>query len=340
VFDTGATNVIGKEWEPSLGVTDQGKLPGGGVGDAKADVGLTSVDRISVGGLVLNKQSFVTIGQDKWERVEGKQSAGLIGYEVAKRVVTVIDYARHRITFIKPEAFKPQKGLDAIHITFNDHTPQIEGALDGIPGKFDIDTGSRATVDIPGPFAQAHNLLASYQASPPVITGWGVGGPARSRVTYAHKLTLGSVTIHNPLIELSEQKKGAFASPYFAGNVGGGVLRRFTVTLDYPHAAMYLQPNENFLDPDVFDRSGMWLIQSENKHDADVADVMPNGAAAKAGVTSADRIVAVDGQTVATLSLPELRTRFKQKPGTTVKLMVAGPQGTREVNLTLQDVMM
>ncbi len=338
VFDTGATNVISKEWESRLGVSDQGKLPGGGVGEDKADVGLTRVPSVQVGGLTLKNQAFATIGQDKWERVEGVPSAGLIGYEVAKRVVTVIDYARGRISFIKPEAFKPPKGVDPIHITFNDHTPQIEGALDGIPGKFDIDTGSRSTVDIPSPFVTAHNLLQIYTASPPVITGWGVGGPARSQVTYAHKLTLGGIDIPNPLIELSSQKKGAFASPYFAGNVGSGILRRFTVTLDYPHATMYLQGNEHFADPDIFDRSGMWLIQSENRQDVDVVDVMRDGAAAKAGLTTADRITAVDGQKVEDISLPELRARFKGKVGTMLTLTVVGPQGSRQVELKLQDV--
>jgi hypothetical protein len=340
VFDTGATNVISKEWEPALGVADQGALPGGGVGDAKQDVGLTRVDEISIGGLVLKNQVFATIAQGKWERVEGTQSAGLIGYEVAKRVVTVIDYARQRITFIKKDAFTPPAGVDAVHVTFNDHTPQIEGALDGIAGKFDIDTGSRATVDILGGFATAHNLESTYQLSPTVISGWGVGGPARSRVAYAHKLTLGGITLRDPLIELSAQTKGAFASPYYAGNVGGGILRHFKVTLDYPHDRLFLQPNENFGERDVFDRSGMWLMQSENKQAVDVMDVMPNGAAAQAGLTTADRITAVDGQTIADLPLPELRARFKQKAGTAIALTVAGPQGTRNVTLKLRDVMM
>ena len=57
-----------------------------------------------------------------------------------------------------------------------------------------------------------------------------MGGAARSLVTRAKVLRLGKVEVQAPVTELSLQKKGAFVSPYVAGNVGAGVLKRFNIT--------------------------------------------------------------------------------------------------------------
>ncbi len=337
LFDTGAINVIAREHQADFGLKDTGKLPGAGVGEAKEDAGIAKVDDFDIGGLKLKQQVFLSFNLGALSHAAGENMVGIMGYEVAKRVVVVIDYAGQTITFIKPAAFTPPPGAAEVKLEFNEHTPQVDGALDGIPGKFDIDTGSRASVDVTSPFVAAHNLRARYRTTPTIISGWGVGGPARSQVGYASTLTLGSVNIPNPIVELSTQSKGSFASPYYAGNVGGGVLKRFTVTLDYPHSRMFLQKNAHFADPDVFDRSGLWLGLNRNGHDADVVAVVPGSAAATAGLKVGDLITQVDNRSPGDITLPTLRGQFRQNPGTTLHLTVTSKQATRDVALKLAE---
>lgn len=338
VFDTGATNVLGRESEAGFGVKDQGALPGGGVGNDKQDVGLATVKTLGIGGLNVKTQLFATMAQADWLRVEGVPSAGLIGYEIAKRVPITIDYAAGRMTFWRPGTFKPPAGAVAVPFAFNEHLPQIDGSIDGAAGKFDIDTGSRATIDIPGPFAAGHNLVQKYKLTPPMVTGWGVGGPARSRLAYAGTVQLGSVALKAPLIELSTQTGGAFSSPYLAGNVGGGFLSRFTVGLDYAHQTLYLARNKTFGAPWPVDRSGIWIMATADGQGAQIAEVTPGTPGARAGLATVDRIVAVNSKPVASIGIPALRAALKGPAGTTLRLKVAGPHGERDVRLTLADI--
>jgi hypothetical protein len=213
----------------------------------------------------------------------------------------------------------------------------VAGEIDGIAGKFDIDTGSRSSLDLLGPFVKKHDLVNHYGAKVEAVTGWGVGGAARSLLTRAKVLKLCGVEIDYPVTELSLQKKGSFTSEYVAGNVGAGVLKRFNITFDYPNQKLIFERNANFADADVFDRSGMWLNQSGGMFE--VADVIPAGAAAGAGLKVGDKIQAIDGQSVAELKLPEVRHRFRSEPaGTKMKLKVQSGVQSHEVELVLKDL--
>ncbi|MBN8482819.1 MAG: PDZ domain-containing protein, partial [Xanthomonadales bacterium] len=130
--------------------------------------------------------------------------------------------------------------------------------------------------------------------------------------------------------------KGAFASPDVSGNLGGGVLRRFTVAFDYAGKRMYLAPNEAFGEADAFDRSGLWLMV-----DADgvrIADVAPRSAAQEAQLAIDDRIATIDGEPVAPRSLVAWRERLREAPaGTKLRLGLRRGGKNIEVDLVLAD---
>ncbi len=107
VFDTGATNILDGRSAATLGVKTEGVLPGGGFGSAISSNGLAKVQSVAIGGLVLKDQVFTAVDNGQWSKVQGLPSAGLLGYEFAKRAVLTIDYARERITFTRPDDFHP-----------------------------------------------------------------------------------------------------------------------------------------------------------------------------------------------------------------------------------------
>ncbi len=99
---------------------------------------------------------------------------------------------------------------------------------------------------------------------------------------------------------------GAAAAARTAGNIGGDLLKRFTLTLDYGHQRLWLVPNALAAQPDVFDRSGLWIARAKDGTIA-IADVAADSAAAKAGLTADDVIVAVDGTPASTIAQPAAR---------------------------------
>ncbi len=335
--DTGGANVVTPELAHELGLKSEGALQGRGVGEKSEDMALSRLDTVQIGEATMRSQLAIVLPFTQLSDVEGIPVLGLVGYEVFKRFVVTIDYEHGRLTLTQPSAFAYRGAGTVVPFTFNEHIPQVEGSIDGVPGRFDIDTGSRASVDLLAPFVAKNSLAAHFKKGVETVTGWGVGGPARGVVGRGTSLRLGGVEIVNPVVMLSTQKKGAFSDPYVAGNVGGGVLKRFTVTFDYARKQIVLEPNAAFAAPDVWDRSGMWVNVAGDA--LVVVDSTAGGPAAEAGVKAGDRIVAVDGVPAAKVRLPDLRTRFRtDPPGTRVELTLASEGGTREVTLTLRDL--
>lgn len=343
LVDTGGVNLLIASAADELGVVAEGAVSVGGVGEGREEAGFARLRSFTFGEVTLHEPLFMVVPFANLQEVEGVPFAGLVGYEVFQRFAVTFDYARGELTLTRPEAFTPPPGAVAVPFQFADRHPVVEGKVDGIPGTFSIDTGSRSSLDLHAPFVAEHGLADRYAAGPETITGWGVGGPSRSRVSRAAALELGGVRVEDPIVELSNQKGGAFTDRYRAGNLGTGVLKRFTVAFDYSRNTIWLAPNGTAGDP--YDRAGVWL----NAEALDAAGgaaafrveaVVPGGPAAAAGLVAGDRVVAVDGVPTLQLRLPDVRRRLRESaPGTVVTFRVEGAGGAaRDVAVTLREM--
>jgi len=292
------------------------------------------VKSVSLGGLTLPDQVFGTVNQTGWIAVEGADSAGLLGYEFVKRAVLSIDYASRTMTFTKQDAFHAPAGVTAIPFTFSAHIPMVAGTLDGFAGEFEIDTGSRGALTVMAPFADAHALINQYHANRSATVGYGIGGPSKALLARAGKLGIGPVAIDAPVAEIVTDKGGAANSARTAGNIGGDLLKRFTVTLDYAHQKLWLQPNALAAQREVFDRSGLWIARAADGA-IQVADVTTASAAAASGLQAGDEIVDVNGKSAKSVALYDLREEFKGSVGTKFTLRVKGKEGDRQAERTV-----
>jgi serine protease Do len=101
---------------------------------------------------------------------------------------------------------------------------------------------------------------------------------------------------------------------------------------------MYLKPVAGTVaDINTFDRSGMWI----NKDPAGltVVDITANTPAAEAGLQKGDIITTVDGKPATGIVLPDLRKHLRNDaPGTVVNFTVKRNGGTKDVKVTLRDL--
>jgi len=248
--------------------------------------------------------------------VEGVEFDGLVGYELFRRFGVQIDYAGSQLTITEPERFTAPAGATELPFELDDHQPIVAGTLDGLPIRISIDTGSRSSLTLHSPFVKKNALLARYGANVESVTGWGVGGAQRGYPARLGSLQLGDLHVDGIAADLFAGDKGSFANPDIGGNIGGGVLRRFTVTFDYANRRMYLEPNAHFGEFDNFDRSGLWLLGDGDA--LKVADVAAGSAGEQAGLHSGDRITAIDGEAAAQHALPHWH-----------RLLAEAPAGTR-----------
>jgi membrane-associated protease RseP (regulator of RpoE activity) len=338
IFDTGGVNLLTPPLTQKLGLAAEGHMQGNGAGSGHMDVQLVKVASLQLGDATIKDQIFAQIPLNSMSDIEGVDMPGMVGFETFRRFVTRIDYGARKMTLIKPEAFDPKTAGTPVTIKFNGNTIEAPATYDGVQGTFTIDTGNRSSVILNSPFVAAHSQFAKYNDAPQAVTGWGIGGPTRSHVFRGHDLVIGGQTIAAPVIQLSTATKGADADPSQSGNIGGGILKRFMVTLDYGHNTMYLKPvTQTVSDLDSFDRSGMWI--NRNTDGYTVVDVTKGGPSDAAGLKVGDEIVSVDGKPATSVPLYETRARLRNEaPGTVVKFTVKRGGETKDIAVTLRDL--
>lgn len=340
IFDTGGHNIVVPDTAKELGLKVEGKLPVSGAGEKIMEGGFTHAKSISVADATVKNQLIMVLPLDTLAHVEGTKMPGMIGYEVFRRFVTRIDYGAKTMTLIDPKKFDAKDAGTPVKFTFNGSIPEVMGTFEGIPAKFDIDTGARSELTLTKPFAEKNKLRATHPKGVEAADGWGVGGPSRGYVTMGKNMTLSDVKLDNVVTSLATQDKGAFAGADYSGNVGGGILKRFTVTFDYDNMVMYLKPRTGKVaDIGTFDRSGMWINDTTGKDAGDfvIADITAKGPAETAGLKKGDVITKVDGKPATDMHLYDLRQRLRNDaPGTKVVFTVKHGDETHDVTVTLK----
>ena len=336
IFDTGGHDILTPATAQLLGIKAIGSQTATGAGDKTAQSGLARVETIRVGAATLSRQPVAVLQFSTAS--EGVDEQGMIGYEFFARFVTRIDYGRHLLTFIDKRYFDPKDAGTPVRFRFFGQFPEVLGSYDGMAGRFGIDTGARNTLSLTRPFAAQNQLREREPHGIEALTGWGVGGPSHGYVFRGKELVLDGVKIASPLTEFSIDKGGAGGVDAFPNNVGGGLLKRFVVTLDYAHQLIYLKPIEGKVaDLDTFDRSGMWINQSAQGFQ--IVNISKGSPADAAGLRADDVITAVDGTPVQQLRLYELRERLRNDPpGPTVTFSIRRTRVARTVKLTLRDL--
>lgn len=338
IVDTGGQLLVSPRVAQELGLKAEGAAPSAGVGAKILTSGYARVAEVRLGDAVLQNQTAVI--QEIYDpAIEGIRVDAMVGFEVFRRFVVEIDYGAKLMRLFPPGTFSTLAAGTAVPFRFYTHLPQVEGRVDDLPARFDIDTGSRSEVDLTTPFVRRANLLARYPQAKRALTGWGVGGPAYSHVARLGRVSLGDVVVEQPVAGLSQAQAGSFSDANVEANVGSGLLKRFIVTFDYEHEVMYLKP----LDPPPrdagsFDRAGLWMNATPQGYR--VMHVTEGGPAARAGLRRGDLVTAVQGRPARPEALSDTRGLLRSlPPGSSVKLERVRGKRRSAIVVVLQDLL-
>ena len=170
----------------------------------------------------------------------GVKVDGILGYELFSRFVVTVDYETKSLTFTVPAAFRPSNSALALPIEIRDKWPFVKAEL-VLPGpvtvqdSFLIDSGSSDAVD--------HPIVMNLQSRVSAESGVGLGTPVQDATAQATSFRLGRYTFAGPIVSCCG------ASEATSKLIGSEVLRRFTITFDYPASRIFITPNSYFGKP-------------------------------------------------------------------------------------------
>jgi aspartyl protease/PDZ domain-containing protein len=326
LLDTGAaSSVLNATRTEKLGLVGKGKLEGRGAGEGSVDVSVIPGVSFQLPGVEVSGQTIAAVPLDALQPYEGRAIDGILGYDFISRFVVEIDYASRRLRLYEAKSFEYSGSGQVVPITIEDGivfaratlAPEKGGPFEG---KFTIDTGARSALSLTRPFVGKNHVEPSGGRTIRALFGIGVGGETKDLVGRVESVKLGGFTMQRPVTGFSQDAKGAGADPDTAGIIGGEILRRFKVILDYGRERMILEPNVQFDEPYEYDASGVYFVAGGPALDeVRVHRVMEGSPAAEAGLREGDRLVKFGGKPVAEVGLEAVRKRLRE-PGAEVGL--------------------
>jgi hypothetical protein len=338
LFDTGGGNAVDPQFAKSLKLKETSHGRAAGAGEATVPAAETHVRTLEFGSIVMRDQSFtvlplpsgLTNGNDV--RIDA-----IVGREILHRYVTRIDYDAQTLTFTPSDEFNYEGSGEAIPLQSRHGAAVVHGTIDGLGGIFQIDTGSSASLILTSPFVAAHGLRTLDRPVGDMIVGRGVGGYTRAGLALGKTFRIGSFVLDDVVLDLSIDRRGAFASHDIDGNIGNDVLRRTTLTLDEPRHIVYLERNARTDVPTAPNRAGLFAQNDDRAYFA-VAGVLVGGPAYEAGIRAGDRIVAIDGTTARSVTADNFWHLLRGPPGKKLAFTVDRDGAKRTVTVTLRNI--
>lgn len=339
MFDTGATNILSNEVAESLKLSQYDRFPIYGGGENTLYASYCDVNSLEVSDQVLSRSRFICMDVADMQKAIGfPRLDGLIGFEVFNQFLTEINFDKMQIRLQSFSARKPLSHSDkSIPLSFQGPMPVVDAVLDGVPGKFWLDTGDRASATLSLPFIQNNYLRQKYGPEFSTMTGYGLGGPMKTSMVFASNLDLGGMAFTNTLIRLPDMKSRGLNDPASAGTIGMGLLRQFNLLFDYSRREMVLSKNFRFEQDRLFDRSGMWIAPAADGFL--ILDVLENGPAWNAGLRVNHRILNVNGVSALEVDVLDLREQLKDPTRKQVIVQVTDGSKVSTVSILLRNLL-
>lgn len=311
LVDTGGVNILDPGVAQRLGLRNDAAL--------SRDAGVAAVrgSALELGEFTLRDPVFYAVDLGRLPQVDGIAFDGVLGFEVFERSVVTLNYATQQLTLGDPAGAGPAG--TRLPFRLDERLPLIEAQVDGHRGDFTLEVGARGPLTLYGAFVRQHAMLDAYPHGHEQVVDWSIGGPRHGFSTRIAKLELAGVVVPQLVAHLQAATRDAAGARQVAGSIGGGVLKRFTVTLDFVRRELILEPNAALAALEPFDRSGMWI--NLDGEDLIIDALQPNGPGARSQLQPHDRLINIDGVPVTQLTLAAVRRKFSESAaGTRVKV--------------------
>ncbi|WP_302849544.1 aspartyl protease family protein [Polaribacter sp. KT 15] len=273
ILDTGVnkTIIFNLSENDSIGLLNPEKVSLRGLGDGESVEAIISRNnKLQVKNAIGNNESVYVILKDFFDLSSkmGTTIHGIIGYNLLKDFVVRINYKTKKIDFYNPDSFKYKrcKKCEVLPIQFYRKKPfvEVDVQLDTVnnvqtPVKMLVDSGGSDAIwlfenskaEIKTPLKYFNDLL-----------GEGLSGSIYGNRSRIPKLIIGKYEIKSPTVSFLDSLSTQNASMLKErnGSIGGNILKRFMVWIDYPKKKITLRKNASFKSDFNYNMSGLDIV--------------------------------------------------------------------------------
>jgi len=266
---------------------------------------------------------------------------GLLGYEFFNNLAVKLSFVDSSITVYKPKDVRKFRTGEKLPMTVEYHKPYIQAKVTLPNGTVQM---SKLVIDLGAghPISLENMIKKNGLPQKFIIANLGVGlaGPISGFLSRVDEVDIGKYRLKKVITSFPNDYDEATMKSLSVprdGNLGVGILKRFTVVFDYPDNAIYLKPNANFGDPFEHDMSGIeYYAAGEGLKHLVISRVEPGSAADEVGLEKDDEITSINFKPVADMSLEEIDNLLKSKNDRNLLIEVYHDHRFDRVILTLK----
>lgn len=339
IFDTGATtDLLDSTTANKLGLKSNHKQDASGAGGKKSynfilNQKLTLQNKIEIDSTHLLLTDLTKLN----DRLEGKFD-GIIGYSLLKKYITKIDYENKRILLYNKIENVNITGYKAVNFKFENgiSIPQFDISVtlrngESYTGKILFDTGAGLTLLINTPYNE-ENKLSEKAGKSLVSKSENLHGESISEDIAIKSMNIGGYNLSEMSVSIAHDKDGVSSYENYLGLLGGEVISRFNIILDYSTSILYLKPNENFTNPFEFPVSGIKLKKENGS--VIIKTIEKTSLAYEKGIRKGDKLISVNNDSSGDI------IAFKEllkKEGNNISLTVINSKGeTKKIKIQLK----
>jgi len=303
-----------------------------------AELGITALQSpvLNMSGVDFSLASLTETSKKNFAAEVGRPYEGTLGKDFLDGTIVEINYVRQTVRLFDPATYKYSGKGKSLRLTFVAGLPVLHARLaieerKAAEGDFVLNTTLDASVVVSKKFSETHKLLSHVKTIHSVDFLPNDG----ALLARAREFDIGgSIPVAAPIIVFSSGNSLADSDARLAGEIGGAMLRRFIVTLDYPHQQVYFDASSDIRVEEVEDMSGIALAAGgPDLKRFEVMQVWPGTPGADAKIQRGDVISGINDEPAADMSLAEIRRLFRQPA---VKYKVLLQRGTQTVTVNLQ----
>lgn len=288
---------------------------------------------------------------------------GIIGHKFFKNNLVEINYQKKKIIIhTNNDKFKEKldKNFEMVPITIEKSKPYLmtKATVNNveIPAKLLIDIGNSDAF-----WVFENTKIKLPDKNFPDFLGKGFSGDIEGHRAKIDKFSIDRFEFKKPIVSFPDSLsiRNVRMVPGRIGSVGGEVLKRFTMVLDYADKKLYLRKNSKFSEPFTYNKSGItiqhnglqWVqetvhlemvqvantieeLEAKNKNNNnfkykfalkpvyEIVNVRKRSAAEKCGLRKGDVIVSINGQQPYKYTLQQINNLLKSEDDVWINMEV------------------